>query len=77
MKIEDYIDPYNIEHINAVYELEKTGKWPKDFYEKIKDCEFSSFWQFSIFRKIALEWIKYKLMLHRNLDEDVKKYYED
>lgn len=31
MKLQDWFDPYNIDHIKAYDHLQKTGTWPEGF----------------------------------------------
>jgi hypothetical protein len=59
MKIEEFFDPYNIEHLKAWQHLEDTGFWPKDFIPK--EIEMSSYWNYMLQSKMADAWVKWKL----------------
>jgi hypothetical protein len=63
MRIYEWFDPDNIEHIKAYKELQETGTWPKYFYNEIKDkgIELGPGWQLIVAYKLADKWIEYKL----------------
>ena len=59
MKIGKWFDPYDVKHIKAYKELEKTGTWPKRFLPK--DIEMGELWQIDILDKMANAWLTYMM----------------
>jgi len=59
MKITEYFDPDNMNHIKAYAHMQNTGFWPEEFIPK--DTEFPVCWNMIINGKIADRWVKYKL----------------
>lgn len=57
MKIIDYFDPTNIEHIEAYVYLEDTGQWPEGFVPD--GMEFPNLWQVTLANKLASKWIEH------------------
>lgn len=60
----DWFDPYNMEHLQAFKDLQKTGFWPKDFWNKIitdDRIEMVTGWQLGIYVKVANAFLKEKL----------------
>ena len=57
--VTEYFDPHNISHLKAWKELNKTGVWPRDFWELIKDKDFQGgHWAVLIANKIADAYIE-------------------
>ena len=59
MKIEDWFDPENIEHVKAYDELQQRGIWPKGFLPE--DIEMGNCWQVLLMSKLADKYIESKL----------------
>jgi hypothetical protein len=59
MKIEDFFDPYDIEHLKAWQFLENTAHWPEGFIPK--NTEFGQYSFHMIKSKMADAWVKWKL----------------
>lgn len=58
----EYFDPHNWHHIAAYRELQKTGVWPKWFWDQmIKDNinESEPGWQVTIIAKMANAWVEH------------------
>lgn len=63
MTISDFFDPHKSEHILAYAELQRTGTWPRSFWEEAKAAgvEFDPSWAFSLASKLADCWVEHKL----------------
>jgi hypothetical protein len=62
--IVDWFNPHNLEHLQAYKDLNKTGVWPKAFWDKIAEIdhlEMTTGWQVAIACKIADAFVKEKL----------------
>jgi hypothetical protein len=56
MKIIDFFDPYNFDHLQAYRHLEEHGQWPQGFLPD--DIELDSGpWVISLIKKMALAWL--------------------
>jgi hypothetical protein len=56
--IVDYFDIKNPEHIKAWKYLCEYGRWPKDFWELIRDKWFPLTWQVTIISMMADEYVR-------------------
>lgn len=56
MKIDEFFDAYNAEHIRAYIHLQETGRWPEGFIPE--GTEFFPTWQVSLLNKMADCWIE-------------------
>lgn len=59
MKIQDWFDPNNIEHLKAYRHLEEEGFWQAGFIPNY--ITFDVGWQISILSKLANAWLNSKL----------------
>lgn len=59
MKIEEWIDFNNLEHLRALEHLNKTGAWPVGFLPE--DMEISSLSSIVIFQMLGLEYLDFKI----------------
>ena len=59
MRIDEWFDPRNKEHITAYKQLQDTGIWPKDVIPD--NMEFVLGWQILVMNKIADCWINHIL----------------
>ncbi len=60
----DWFDPNNMEHLQAWKDLQKTGFWPKPFWDKMlfdDRIKMTTNWQYGICSKIADAFVKEKL----------------
>lgn len=58
MTVTEFFDVHNLEHLKAYVELNKTGAWPREFWEQIKDCNFQyGAWSIQIANKLADAYI--------------------
>lgn len=57
MKILDFFDIYNIDHLDAYLVLNKTGTWPEDFLPK--NITFCPAWQIGLAGRMALAWAEH------------------
>lgn len=55
MKISEFFDPWDVEHLKAYRYLEKTGRWPDGFLPA--DIECPSGWEFWVRDKIIQCWL--------------------
>jgi len=70
MKIEEWFDPTDIEHIRAYVHLESTGCWPQDFIPA--DVEFNPPWQIRLTAKMAHFWKEHMIACEEEADNDVE-----
>jgi hypothetical protein len=56
INVEDFFDPYNVEHLKAYEHLERTGTWPEGFIPH--DVKMTPFWQITIACKLATAFVK-------------------
>jgi len=61
MKIVDWFNPKNLDHLRAYNHLRNYGVWPVGFITE--NIEFSLNWQILLLAKIANEYINEKLMI--------------
>ena len=64
ISIVDWFNPHNLEHLQAYKDLNKTGFWPKEFWNKIvvnDQIEMTNAWQVAIACKIANAFVNDKL----------------
>jgi len=64
VKLSDWFDPYNKDHIKAYRHLTKFGFWPKPFFEVIPDyvqTEGDPMWQVVLVAKMAEAWVELML----------------
>jgi hypothetical protein len=54
MKIEEFFDPYNPEHIDAFATLSETGSWPEGFADH---CRFDPCWLVALLGKLSQAWV--------------------
>ena len=59
MKIEDWIDTNDLEHLRAIEHLNRTGTWPVDFLPE--DIEINPMASIMILAKIGIEFIDLKI----------------
>jgi hypothetical protein len=60
IRIEEFFDPHNIEHLRAFRSLYRgDGKWPDGFLPE--NIDFGSCWQHEILIRMALCWVDEKL----------------
>jgi len=59
MKIIEWFDPKNVDHLKAYRHLQDNGLWPEGFIPE--NMEFMAGWQIFIASSMADEWIQYKL----------------
>lgn len=59
MKIEDWFDINNLEHLRAFEHLNKTGAWPVGFLPE--DIEIDSLSSMRIFQILGLEFLDFKI----------------
>lgn len=59
MKIDEWFDPHNIDHLKAYNHLRNYGEWPRDFLPD--DLEYVFSWQMILMSKIANAYILEKL----------------
>ena len=59
MKIEEWFDTNNLEHMRAFKHLNKTGTWPIDFLPD--DIEIDSLSSMRIFQILGLEFLDFKI----------------
>lgn len=74
IRISDWFDPNNMEHMMAWNHLNITGSWPGDFWQKIvKDdrIEIHTCWQGAIASKLADAFTKRKLENKTNEARDL------
>jgi len=62
MKIEEFFNPYNMEHIKAYKNLITYGFWPVGFLPE--DIEYSATWQAIIAFKMTSAWVEQVLADH-------------
>jgi hypothetical protein len=71
MKLIDFFDPLNIDHLRAYQHLQKTGTWPKGFIPD--NMEFDSLWYTMIQTKMADLWVGTNIFMHdMKPDENLK-----
>jgi len=69
MRIDQFFNESNVEHLRAYRHLSKTGIWPEGFLPE--DIEFFPSWQMALMAKMAECWISLVLAdLELLLDED-------
>ncbi len=56
MRIDEFFDPYNLDHLKAYKHMKTKGKWPKNFIPDY--VEFSPGWTILLWGKMADEWVK-------------------
>jgi len=61
MKIEDWFDSRDIDHLRAFNHLRNYGVWPVGFITE--DIEFTPTWYILLLAKIANEYIDEKLLI--------------
>lgn len=61
MRLDDFFDPYNPEHMKAYDVLCNTGDWPKEFLAA--DLEIPALCVQSIQAKIAQAWLHFVKLL--------------
>lgn len=59
MRIDEWFDPVNLQHLVAYKALEDNGMWPKGFIPE--GMEFPPAWHISLMAKLADKWIEYKV----------------
>jgi len=59
VKIEEWFDPKNLEHLKAFRALQDTGQWPVGFIPK--GTEFTVGWHVKLGFMLANEYLKEKL----------------
>lgn len=59
MKITDFFDVNNKEHLKAYRHLSKTGAWPKGFIPP--EVEFTQVWHMTLMHKMAESYLEIKL----------------
>ncbi len=59
MNLITFFDPENIEHIKAYDHLCHQGRWPIEFWVKIKDMEIPNNWAVLLAYKMADFWVDY------------------
>jgi hypothetical protein len=52
MRIEEWFDIYNPDHLRAYRHLETTGMWPEGFIPE--NIKFSNIWQSALMRKFVV-----------------------
>lgn len=57
MDIDEFFDPDNIIHIEALSHLNNRGCWPKDFLPD--NITFPAMWLFKLYNKLTNRWVKY------------------
>jgi len=60
MKIVDWFDIKDVQHLKAYQHLQKTGSWPMGFIPA--DVEISLAWQIEIIAKFANAYIEQQLI---------------
>lgn len=61
MKIEDWFDPHNENHIEAYQYLCQTGTWPEGFIPEDVQCDHN--WQILLWHKMADAWVGHMVSL--------------
>lgn len=61
MKITDWFDPYNVDHINGYVHYCANGFWPDDCFPK--DIEFIEGWEKEIENEMINAWITWMTTL--------------
>jgi len=62
MNTSDFFDPYNIEHIKAFQHMQKTGAWPAEFFDRVKEnIRNEPHWYVTIQIKMGQAWVKHSL----------------
>lgn len=59
MKIEDWFDTNNLEHLRAFEHLNKTGAWPVGFLPE--DIEIDSLSSMRILQRLGMEYLNFKI----------------
>lgn len=57
MTIEEFFNPYSIEHMKAYDELCKNGRWPENFIIP-DEIEFTGAWPYALTAKISKAWLE-------------------
>ena len=71
MNTSEFFDPYNIGHMKAFQHMQKTGAWPKEFFDKVKEqVHEDPHWYVTIQMKMANAWLKHSL----SMDEIATKH---
>ena len=76
IRISDWFDPKNTEHMMAWAHLQNTGSWPKSFWDKIvmdDRIDIHTGWQMAIAAKLADAFTQRKL---ENKTEEAKELAE-
>lgn len=63
MKISQWFNPRNLNHVKAYDHLQRIGTWPENFIPE--DITFDSHWQFIIRSDIADVYVDEMLAKHR------------
>jgi|GEM_PF-3884640 len=63
MKMTDFFDPLNIDHLRAYKNLQLKGTWPEDFVPW-DDVEFEPNWQMMLQSKMADLWVGTNIFMH-------------
>lgn len=59
MKIDEFFDPHNPDHMVAYHDLCETGQWPIGFLPSDLDYRYDPWWQVKIVEKIADAWVSH------------------
>ena len=59
MKLDDWFNQHDLEHLSAYKQLCEAGAWPKGFIPQT--LEFPEGWRGLVSDKIAAAWVKEKL----------------
>jgi len=64
IKITDFFDPYNIDHIHAYKIMSNTGVWPKDFLPENIESKINGWDGLVLMKKCVNAWIEQALAGH-------------
>jgi len=62
MKIDEFFNPLDIDHLHAYKHLQLKGSWPANFIPE--DLEFTSNWQMTLQSKMADLWVGTNIFMH-------------
>lgn len=63
MTIVEFFDPLDIQHVRAYDHFHRTGEWPREFHELLKqnNIELPALYSISLWCLMAEKWIEHVL----------------
>lgn len=57
IKVHEWFDPYNVDHVHAYHHLQQTGSWPEGFIPEDMNIHVHFGWPVFIAEKLATAYV--------------------